>query len=95
MVGPRDLQNGIGLNSAVFTFTRILGPALAGVLILTVGLAVCFLLNALSFLAVIAGLIAMRPSELYRQDRVPRGRGRCAKAFATCGPRRASGGRWC
>ena len=46
MVGPDDLQNGISLNSAVFTFTRILGPALAGALILTVGLAVCFLLNA-------------------------------------------------
>jgi MFS family permease len=75
MVGPGDLQNGIGLNSAVFTFTRILGPALAGALILTVGLAVCFLLNALSFLAVIAGLIAMRPSELYRQERAPRRKG--------------------
>jgi MFS family permease len=72
MVGPGDLQNGIGLNSAVFTFTRILGPVLAGALILTVGLAVCFLVNALSFLAVIAGLVAMRPSELYRHERPPR-----------------------
>jgi MFS family permease len=75
MVGPGDLQNGIGLNSAVFTFTRILGPALAGALILTVGLAVCFLVNALSFLAVIAGLVAMRPSELYRHERPPRRKG--------------------
>ena len=46
MVGPADLQNGISLNSAVFTFTRILGPAIAGALILTVGLAACFLVNA-------------------------------------------------
>jgi MFS family permease len=75
MVGPADLQNGISLNSAVFTFTRILGPAIAGALILTVGLAVCFLVNALSFLAVIAGLVAMRPAELHRQDRLGRWKG--------------------
>ena len=75
MVGPGDLQNGISLNSAVFTFTRILGPAIAGALILTVGLAACFLLNALSFLAVIAGLVAMRPSELHRGEPTPRMRG--------------------
>jgi MFS family permease len=75
MVGPDDIQNGISLNSAVFTFTRILGPAIAGALILTVGLAVCFLLNAVSFLAVIAGLIAMRPAELHRPGRVPRSKG--------------------
>ncbi len=75
MVGPNDLQNGISLNSAVFTFTRILGPAIAGALILTVGLAACFLLNALSFLAVIGGLVAMRPSELHRGGRVPRKKG--------------------
>jgi MFS family permease len=75
MVGPEDLQNGIGLNSAVFTFTRILGPALAGALILTVGLPACFLLNAVSFLAVIGGLLAMRPAELFRQERAPRWKG--------------------
>ena len=75
MVGSADLQNGISLNSAVFTFTRILGPAIAGALILTVGLAVCFLLNALSFLAVIGGLLAMRPSELHGAGRTPRKKG--------------------
>jgi MFS family permease len=75
MVGSADLQNGISLNSAVFTFTRILGPAIAGALILTVGLAVCFLLNALSFLAVIGGLVAMRPSELHGAGRTPRKKG--------------------
>jgi len=75
MVGASDLQNGISLNSAVFTFTRILGPAIAGALILTVGLAACFLLNALSFLAVIGGLVAMRPSELQRDARPARMKG--------------------
>ena len=95
MVGPGDLQNGISLNSAVFTFTRILGPAIAGALILTVGLAVCFLLNALSFLAVIAGLSPCgRPSCTGRSARSA-GRGRCARVFDTCGRRRACGGRWC
>jgi predicted MFS family arabinose efflux permease len=48
---------------------------LAGVLILTVGLPACFLLNAVSFMAVIAGLLAMRPAELFRQERAPRRKG--------------------
>lgn len=75
MVGPDDLQNGISLNSAVFTGARVLGPALAGALILTGGIATCFFVNAFSYLAVIAGLLAMRPRDLYRQQRLPRGKG--------------------
>jgi MFS family permease len=75
MVGPDDLQNGISLNSAVFTATRIVGPAIAGLLILTVGLALCFLLNAASYIAVIAGLALMRPADLRRQALVPRAKG--------------------
>ena len=74
MVGPDDLQNGISLNSAVFTGARVLGPALAGALILTGGIATCFFVNAFSYLAVIAGLLAMRPRDLYRQQRLPRGK---------------------
>jgi len=75
MVGPEDLQNGISLNSAVFTGARVLGPALAGALIVTSGIATCFLVNAASYLAVIAGLLAMRSRELFRQRRLPRGKG--------------------
>src|SRR5207249_7357698 len=59
MTGKDDLPNGIALNAAAFNAARILGPAVAGVLVATVGEAGCFWLNALSFVAVIASLIAM------------------------------------
>jgi MFS family permease len=64
MVRPTDLTNAVGLNSAVMTGTRIVGPALAGVLIAGVGLEWCFLINGVSYLAVIAGLAMMDSSEL-------------------------------
>ena len=73
MVGPQDLTNAVSLNSAVVTGTRIVGPALAGVLIATIGLASSFLFNGISYLAVIGGLIAMRPGELHRVE-VPEAR---------------------
>src|SRR5690606_3766596 len=60
LVGQRDLTNAIALNSAAFNATRMVGPAVAGVLIGSVGIAVCFYGNAASFLAAIAGLIAIR-----------------------------------
>jgi MFS family permease len=66
MVGQAELTNAISLNSAVMTGTRIVGPALAGVLIATIGLAFCFLLNAVSYLAVIGGLLLMHADELQR-----------------------------
>ena len=75
MVGPEDLTNAVGLNSTVFNAARIVGPALAGLVILATGTGICFALNAVSFLAVIAGLAAMRPSELYRSTPVPRAKG--------------------
>lgn len=56
LVGKDDLLNAIALNSAIFNAARILGPALAGVLIGFIGMAGCFLINGISFLAVIAGL---------------------------------------
>jgi MFS family permease len=61
MVGDRnDLGNAIALNSAIFNATRLLGPAIAGVMIVHWGEGVCFLVNAASFLAVIVALLAMR-----------------------------------
>jgi MFS family permease len=71
MVEPRDLPNAVSLNSAVMTGTRIVGPALAGVLIASLGIAWCFGLNAISYIAVIGALLAMRTSEL-RPNRAPR-----------------------
>jgi MFS family permease len=64
MVEPRDLPNAVSLNAAVMTGTRIVGPAIAGALIAGVGMEWCFLINAVSYLAVIAGLLAMRVNEL-------------------------------
>jgi MFS family permease len=60
LVGPRDLPNAIALNSSAFNASRIVGPAIAGWLIGTAGVAACFYANAVSFLAVIAGLLLMR-----------------------------------
>lgn len=63
LVGRAELPNAIALNSSVNNATRVVGPALAGVLIATVGVAACFALNALSFIAIIVAIGAMRPSE--------------------------------
>jgi MFS family permease len=66
MVGPDDLTNAIGLNSATFNAARIIGPAAAAVVIKTVGLSPAFFVNAASYIAVLAGLMLMRPNELFR-----------------------------
>ncbi len=60
LVGKEDLLNGIALNSIVFHSARMLGPAIAGFLMGSVGLATCFFLNTLSFVAIIAALLRMR-----------------------------------
>ncbi len=64
MVGRDDIGNAVALNSAMFNGARIIGPAVAGITIGAVGVAAAFALNALSFVAVIIGLLAMRDSEL-------------------------------
>lgn len=75
MVGPQQLQNAVSLNSANFQSARLVGPAVAGVLITGVGTGWAFLLNGLSFLAPIAGLVLMRSRELHVVERTPRGKG--------------------
>jgi predicted MFS family arabinose efflux permease len=60
MVGKDDLMNAIALNSSLFNAARVLGPAIAGLLIGAVGIAWCYFLNGLSYIAVIAGLLMMR-----------------------------------
>jgi MFS family permease len=69
LVGRDDLMNAIGLNSAIFNTARALGLALAGMLIAALGTAVCFLVNGLSFLAVLASLFALRVDEQARTGR--------------------------
>ena len=75
MVGLDDLPNAVGLNSATFNLTRIGGPALGAVVIEVANVGDCFAINALSYLAVIAALLAMRPSELFAGRRAPHARG--------------------
>jgi MFS family permease len=75
MVGRDRLANAVALNSAVGNSARITGPALAGLLIATVGVSWVFFVNAISFFAVVAALLAMRKSELHRHHH-PEGRPR-------------------
>jgi MFS family permease len=60
MVGREDMSNAIAINSMTFNGARIIGPAIGGLLLAAVGAAWCFLLNGISFLAVITGLLLMR-----------------------------------
>src|SRR5688500_3102768 len=60
MVGKQDLMSAIALNTSVFNLTRVIGPVMAGLLIGAKGVAICFFLNGVSYLAVIVGLLAMR-----------------------------------
>ncbi len=65
MVGPRELPNAVALNSGLLNASRVVGPAIAGVLIASAGVGACFVVNTFSFVAVLAALLAMRSSELY------------------------------
>jgi MFS family permease len=60
LVGKDDLTNGIALNSALFNTTRIVGPALAGLVLAAFGPAVCFVVNSVSYVPVVLGVAAMR-----------------------------------
>ena len=75
MVGKNDLTNAVSLNSIVMNGARVIGPAIGGVLIATVGLGVCFLANSASYVAVIVALMLMRRSDLHPAQRVARAKG--------------------
>lgn len=75
MVGPKQLRNAVSLNSANFQSARLVGPAVAGVLIAGVGSGWAFLLNGLSFIAPLVSLLLMRTGELHKVERAPRGKG--------------------
>jgi len=81
MVEQRDLTNAVSLNSAVMTGTRILGPALAGMLIAGVGMEWCFLLNGISYVGAISALMLMRSEEL-RSQRAARAERAVRDAFS-------------
>jgi MFS family permease len=75
MVGHELLPNAVSLNSVLMNSARVIGPAIGGVLIYTVGFAACFYVNATSYVAVIVALALMRPSELHQTGRVTRAKG--------------------
>lgn len=73
MVGREDLPNAVALNSLSINGAKVIGPALAGVIIAQIGVAAALILNAISFLPVIAGLLLMREAELHVAPRRPHG----------------------
>ena len=75
MVGLDLMPNAVSLNSVLMNSARVIGPAIGGVLILTVGVGTCFIVNAASYVAVIIALSLMRPHELYRKPGVERAKG--------------------
>ena len=81
MVGTELLPNAVSLNSVLMNSARVIGPAIGGVLILTVGVSTCFFLNAASFAAVITALAMMRAGELYRRPGVARAKGQVREGF--------------
>jgi MFS family permease len=75
MVGPEHLRNAVSLNSVLVNVARGIGPAVAGVLIATVGTGVCFLINAASFVAVVSSLNMLDVTALNPTEPTPRARG--------------------
>jgi MFS family permease len=75
MVGPDHLRNAVSLNSVLVNVARTVGPAFAGILIATVGEGVCFLVNAASFVAVIASLLTLDRAALAPSPSAPRSPG--------------------
>jgi MFS family permease len=75
MVGKEYLTNAVSLNSTEMNFARVIGPAMAGVMVATVGLGECFIVDGLSYSAVIIMLAMMREEELHPAARVARAKG--------------------
>jgi MFS family permease len=81
MVGKEQLTNAVALNSSTFNLARIVGPAIAGVMIIWTGTGWVFLVNAASTLAVIVGLARMNPAELHRSAAPARRRGQLVEGL--------------
>jgi len=73
LVGKDHLQNAVALNSSLFNAARVIGPAVGGVVISTIGIGQAFLFNGLSFIPVLIGLALMRPKDFFATAHPPRG----------------------
>ncbi|MGH3134919.1 MAG: MFS transporter, partial [Gaiellaceae bacterium] len=74
LVGRRELPNAVALNTGLFNGSRIIGPAIAGLIIAAAGTGICFVINAFSFLAVLTALAIVRADELHPVERDPSAR---------------------
>ena len=81
MVGPDNLRNAVTLYSTLVNLARIIGPAIAATLIAAFGLAPCFIINGISYLAVVIMLGMMRANELLVTPPVPRAKGQIQEGF--------------
>jgi MFS family permease len=75
MVGKEYVSNAVSLSSAMFTGARVIGPAIAGILIAGVGIAWCFFANGISYVAAIVAFMVMRPDEFQAAERIQRKKG--------------------
>jgi MFS family permease len=82
LVGPGLLPSAVATNSTIASVSRLIGPAFAGALIATVGVEACFIVNAASYLVVIAALVALRSSELVHRPSIGRAKGKLREGFA-------------
>jgi MFS family permease len=82
MVGTGQLRNAVALNSIEVNLSRVVGPAIAGLVIATLGMGPCFLINAASFVAVLVCLWMMSGDDLHRTERLERRPGQLREGFA-------------
>jgi MFS family permease len=81
MVGTKHLANAISLTAMQGNLARVIGPSIAGILVATVGLGACFIVDGLSYVVVIGALSLMRPSELNPAPQVSRAKGQLMEGF--------------
>jgi MFS family permease len=81
MVGPKDLRNAVSLNSTMNNVARAVGPAIAGIIIASIGEGWCFAVNALSFIAVVVSLMVMDRSALSPSVPTERAKGQLLDGF--------------
>jgi MFS family permease len=82
LVPPAQISNAVGLNATSFNTARLIGPAVAGLLVAAIGSGWVFLLNGTTFAATLIALMLMRSKELTPRDRPPKGRGQIREGFA-------------
>ena len=81
LVGTTNLRNAVSLNSTQINLARVIGPSIAGILVATVGLAWCFLIDGLSYAAVIYSMTRMRRAEMQLGERTGRAPGQLTEGF--------------